>query len=445
MDDQRPIRPTPAALSPSEARLEAVLESISDGFYALDREWRYVLFNRAAETYFGVKAPDLLGKVMWEVFPQGLGGDFERFCRGAMDEGLTTRFETPSRLRPDRTVELKIAPMRGEGVCVSLTDITERKRADSRAAEILETFSDGFFAVDQDFRFTYVNARMASWWKTPKDQLIGKVAWDAFPQSVGGPIHAALLEAAAERRVVRMEALGTAMAGWVDASIHPAADGGLQVYVRDITERKRTEAARELLMREVDHRSRNMLTVVQSIVQLTRAGDLEEYKDTVIGRVSALARAQGSLASRRWEGASLHQVVADELATVGKARAYAFEGPELILPPERVQPLSMIFHELATNAVKYGAFSTEDGHVEVRWRVDHDRGFTLDWRESGGPPVREPARRGFGSRLILDLLRQVEGTATFDWKPGGLSVTMAVPPMAPNPAPDPGAGKPSAS
>lgn len=443
MDDQRPVRPAPAALTPSEARLEAVLESISDGFYALDREWRYVLFNRAAENYFGVKASDLLGKVMWDVFPQGRGGEFERFCRGAMDEGLTTRFETPSRLRPERTVELKIAPMRGEGVCVSLTDITERKRADSRAAEILETFSDGFFAVDPDFRFTYINARMAAWWSTPKDQLIGKVAWDVFPQSVGGPIHAALLKAAEERQMVRMEALGTAMAGWVDASIHPAADGGLQVYVRDITERKRTEAARELLMREVDHRSRNMLAVVQSIVQLTRTADLDEYKDTVIGRVNALARAQGSLASRHWEGAVLRQVVADELATVGKAHAYVLDGLELMLPPERVQPLSMIFHELATNAAKYGAFSTEAGQVEVRWQVDREQGFTLEWRERGGPAVRDPKRRGFGSRLILDLLRQVEGKGAFDWKPDGLVVTMAVPPAPPIPAPDPDASSPS--
>jgi PAS domain S-box-containing protein len=434
MDDQKPMRPAQAELTPSEARLEAVLESISDGFYALDREWRYVLFNRAAEQYFGVKASDLLGKVMWEVFPQGVGTDFERFCRGAMDEGLITRFETPSRLRPDRYVELKIAPLRDEGVCVSLTDITERKRADSRAVEILETFNDGFFAVDREFRFTYVNARMASWWRKSKEQLIGKNAWEVFPQAVGGSIYSALRHAAESGEPVKLEALGATMAGWVDASIHPSVDGGLAVYVRDVTERKRAEAARELLMREVDHRSRNMLAVVQSIVQLTRSADLESYKATVIGRISALARAQGSLAMRRWEGASLRQLVTEELATVGKARAYALEGPAMTLPPERVQPLSMIFHELATNAAKYGAFSTEAGQVEVRWSLDGDHALTLTWTETGGPPVREPARRGFGSRLIVDLLRQVEGKASFDWNPDGLTVVMTIPPAAAPPA-----------
>jgi two-component sensor histidine kinase len=179
-----------------------------------------------------------------------------------------------------------------------------------------------------------------------------------------------------------------------------------------------------------------MLAVVQSIVQLTRSADLESYKATVIGRISALARAQGSLAMRRWEGASLRQLVTEELATVGKARAYALEGPAMTLPPERVQPLSMIFHELATNAAKYGAFSTEAGQVEVRWGLDDDRTLTVTWAETGGPPVREPARRGFGSRLIVDLLRQVEGRASFDWKPAGLTVVMTIPPAAaPPPSP----------
>jgi two-component system CheB/CheR fusion protein len=115
-----------------EARLEAVLESVSDAFYALDADWRYVVFNRAAEEYFGVARAAMLGRTLWEVFPQGRGTPFEAFCRKAMDEGTPTTFETSSALRPDRTVELRIVPMRGGGVAVTLTDITERKTADAR-------------------------------------------------------------------------------------------------------------------------------------------------------------------------------------------------------------------------------------------------------------------------------------------------------------------------
>jgi len=115
-----------------EARLEAVLESVNDAFYALDTDWRYVVFNRAAEEYFGVSREAILGRQLWEVFPQGLGTPFEAHCRAAMDDGLSTTLETASAMRPDRMVELRIVPMRGGGVAVTLSDITDRKSADAR-------------------------------------------------------------------------------------------------------------------------------------------------------------------------------------------------------------------------------------------------------------------------------------------------------------------------
>src|ERR1700744_611835 len=120
----------PASSEPSyEARLEAVLESVTDAFYAIDPDWRYVVFNRAAEAYFGVSRDQMLGRKLWDVFPQGLGTPFETHCRAAMNEGATTVFEPASNVRPERTVELAIAPMRGGGTAVRLTDITDRKQA----------------------------------------------------------------------------------------------------------------------------------------------------------------------------------------------------------------------------------------------------------------------------------------------------------------------------
>ncbi len=116
----------------NEARLEAVLESVSDSFYALDTDWRYVVFNRAAEEYFGVPRKAVMGKVLWDTFPQGAGTPFEAACRAAMEKGVSTTFETPSRMRPDRVVELRIVPMRGGGVAITLADITERRNAETR-------------------------------------------------------------------------------------------------------------------------------------------------------------------------------------------------------------------------------------------------------------------------------------------------------------------------
>src|SRR6266404_420919 len=103
---------TPPPSDPSNAaRLEAVLESVSEGFYALDADWRYVVFNRAAEHYFGASRKMVMGKTLWEVFPQGRGTPFETACRAAMENGVSTTFETRSQMRPDRVVELKIVPM----------------------------------------------------------------------------------------------------------------------------------------------------------------------------------------------------------------------------------------------------------------------------------------------------------------------------------------------
>jgi PAS domain S-box-containing protein len=115
-----------------QAHLEAVLEGITDGFYALDSSWRYVVFNRAAEQYFGVAREAVLGRTMDEVFPQGRGTYFELRCKAALEQGETSSFEIGSRLRPDRTVELRISPMRGGGIAVVLNDITERRAAEER-------------------------------------------------------------------------------------------------------------------------------------------------------------------------------------------------------------------------------------------------------------------------------------------------------------------------
>jgi len=124
---------TPASDEPSyEARLEAVLESVSEGFYALDSDWRFVVFNRAAESYFGGSRQQVLGRKLWDIFPQGRDTPFEAACKAAMEEGRSTTFETSSQMRPDRVVELKIVPMRGGGLAVTLTDVTERRSAEAR-------------------------------------------------------------------------------------------------------------------------------------------------------------------------------------------------------------------------------------------------------------------------------------------------------------------------
>ncbi|MFL5295617.1 MAG: sensor histidine kinase [Phenylobacterium sp.] len=196
--------------------------------------------------------------------------------------------------------------------------------------------------------------------------------------------------------------------------------------VQDVTGEvleKRNEEIRSLLMSEVDHRARNALTVVQSLVQLTQAPDLETFKSVVLGRVEALARAQTSLARRKWEGGNLRDVVDQELAAMTDARRYELTGPDVLLPPEQVQAMSMAVHELATNAAKYGALARRGGRLSVSWSRKGDR-LRLVWRETGAKDVKAPEREGFGSRLLERLTRQLGGAISRRWEPDGLCVEL---------------------
>jgi two-component sensor histidine kinase len=200
--------------------------------------------------------------------------------------------------------------------------------------------------------------------------------------------------------------------------------------VQDVTGEvleRRSEDARKLLMREVDHRARNALTVVQSFVRLTTASSLGDFRRVVDGRVEALARAQTSLAARRWEGASLHDVVEGELAALSQPGKYTVSGPQILLRAGDVQAMSMVIHELATNASKYGALSTEGGTLTIAWDKGAAGGMTLVWSEEGGPRVEPPSREGFGSRLVSQLTRQLGGEIAYAWRADGLRAELSLP------------------
>ena len=204
---------------------------------------------------------------------------------------------------------------------------------------------------------------------------------------------------------------------------------GTVIEVRDIADEKRGEETRALLMREVDHRARNALAVVQSLVQLTKGSDLEDYKATLLGRVTSLARAQSSLTNQQWEGASLREIVQSEISGLCPAEHFSCSGPDIDLLPDHVQPMAMVLHELATNASKHGACSRGEGSITVAWRR-HGTGAEVVWTESGGPLVEPPSRKGFGSRLIVDVARQFGGTVEKEWKRDGLRARIWLPQVA---------------
>jgi two-component sensor histidine kinase len=191
----------------------------------------------------------------------------------------------------------------------------------------------------------------------------------------------------------------------------------------DITAWKHADEIRALLMREVDHRARNMLAVVQSVVRLTECSDPARYREEVIGRVDAIARAQFSLSCTNWEGAGLAEVVGNELIAYTAPARFKLKGPCITLPPEQVQPLNMIIHEMVTNAVKYGALSAPAGDVAVSWRRRKGR-LEFVWQERGGPPSQPPRRKGFGSRLIERLAVQIGASMQMNWNKAGLEAQL---------------------
>ena len=219
--------------------------------------------------------------------------------------------------------------------------------------------------------------------------------------------------------------IGTAVAS-VDATDNIVRISGVTV---DITDRKQAEERQALLAREVDHRARNALALVQSIVRLTRSDTIKSYIAAVDGRIGALSRAHTLLAQSRWQGANLARLVEEELAAyrMGDVEKVAAAGPDISLEPRTAQTIALALHELSTNAAKYGALSVMAGRVEVAWELEPVR-LVLRWTESGGPSIQPPASPGFGIRMIsASIERQLEGEATFDWRPDGLHCTLSVP------------------
>jgi two-component sensor histidine kinase/DNA-binding response OmpR family regulator len=218
--------------------------------------------------------------------------------------------------------------------------------------------------------------------------------------------------------------------GAVAASIDSAGRVvGLSGVTVDVTDRKSAEERQTLLVREVDHRARNALAVVQSIIRLTRAESKEGYIAAVEGRITALSRAHVLLSQSRWQGANLSRILDEELAPYRRSdvERIVTQGPEVFLEPATAQILALALHELATNAAKYGALSSSFGLVRLSWELGPNC-LQLQWVESGGPPVRPPSSEGYGTRVIgASVERQLDGRATFDWSPEGLRFGMSIP------------------
>jgi PAS domain S-box-containing protein len=203
----------------------------------------------------------------------------------------------------------------------------------------------------------------------------------------------------------------------------------LGIVIRDITDRKRHEEHLNLLMHEVNHRAKNMLSVVQAISHQTAAKSPGDFLARFTERLQALSANQDLLVRNEWGGVGIADLVRAQLAAFSDVMGSRIEvhGPKLRFNSAAAQAVGLALHELATNASKYGALSTKTGSVAVRWRLDGSI-FTMSWAERDGPPVSAPTQRGFGSTVVSSMVkRSVQGDVRLDYAPSGVIWTLTCP------------------
>ena len=191
---------------------------------------------------------------------------------------------------------------------------------------------------------------------------------------------------------------------------------------------KRAEETERLLIREVDHRAKNVLAVVQSLAQLTPFENKDQYVQALSGRIGSLARAHSLLSTARWTGVDLHDLLRLELDPYADdgGEQVSIAGPPVLIEAQAAQSLALVIHELATNASKYGALARPEGRLGVAWSWGLDGVLKLVWRETAGRAVTPPARRGFGSTLIESAVKQAGAQLTQTWRAEGLEVRLDI-------------------
>jgi two-component sensor histidine kinase len=198
---------------------------------------------------------------------------------------------------------------------------------------------------------------------------------------------------------------------------------------QDITERKEREEKEHLLMREINHRAKNMLSVVASIAHQTAARNPDDFVERFSERIQALSANQDLLVRSEWSGVEIADLVRAQLAHFADliGSRIAVRGPKLRLNPASAQAIGLALHELATNAGKYGALSTDQGRVDISWEMAGDT-FAMSWTERDGPPVAAPQQRGFGSTVMEAMAeRSLGGEVSLDYARSGIAWRLTCP------------------
>ncbi|AZQ67486.1 PAS domain S-box protein [Silicimonas algicola] len=428
--------------------LQNLINATDIGTLFLDAKLRIKMLTPAVEQLFSVTDSDV-GRPITD-FTHKLAHDgMEREAAKVLRDLVPVESEVETRdgrwlmmrLRPYRTVDDKI-----EGVVVSFVDITSRRETEKRLREsearyrrLFESMDEGYILAEVIRDHTgkavdvlYADANPAAVrlvhidFKGKRLSDVGgdfEPHWWMLPTRVldsGRPEHAELFAKPLDR--------------WFGVSFSKLDDSRVAILFQDISERKRHEAEREMMMGELNHRVKNMLAVVQSIASQTlrSSPDPADFVPAFQERVQALGQAHGLLTKDRWRRTDLRELADAVLGSfVDGQHRLVLEGPEVRLSPNAAITISMALHELSTNALNYGALASSDGTVRLSWELREDQEgqrLEVSWSEHDGPRVEAPEREGFGSRMLeRGIAYELDGKVTLDYAPTGLTCRMSFP------------------
>lgn len=295
------------------------------------------------------------------------------------------------------------------------------------------------YTQDRDLRYTSISNPMMD---RSIEDIIGRTDQDILSPEIRDRMIALKQETLAkgESRRTEVSVEGDGGVRWFDVHVEPLRNDagdiiGLAGAAVDVTERKEGEAHLRLLLRELTHRSKNLLAVIQAMARQTarHTGSVESFLNRFGARLQALAASHDILVRQSWYGASVEELVRSQLTMYldREDEQVSIEGPAVVLKPEAAQNLGLALHELAVNAAKFGALSVPSGRLSIVWdrRADDDRqSLVLDWRERFGPRVKPRRKRGFGSMMIeRNLARALDAEVKLDFDRDGLRCHVVIP------------------
>jgi PAS domain S-box-containing protein len=403
-----------------DVRSRQIIEGLAEGYVSFDSDWRFTDCNRAAEQLLGREREKLIGIDICDISPLAGDSPFAALARRVADTRMpeTAELSYPSDAGL-RLLSVQVFPV-ADGVGAVWRDITALRAADRRHAmsearyrEVANGLPAAAWMSRANGDLEFINQAMVDALGWPRRDLLGKGWMQCIDPEDRPSLIAARSQARAEPRSFQYEGRFRRPDGALRIITlygRPRFDrsGAFRGHVgtaTDVTGAREHERQQRLLVNELNHRVKNTLATVQSVVHHTirDLGGAKEVERAITERLMALSVAHDLLSREQWQGAELGEIVAEVTRPYDHAGRISMGGPRARISPKSAIALSMGLYELSTNAAKYGALSTPDGHVRVNW-TSRDGMVAVEWRESGGPHVAAPGPSGFGSLLLNRVL-----------------------------------------